>query len=153
MTRRKMISTTATATGAAAAAQLPAGRERQYLTMRKIFLRNSADNQTAGAASFLEKSVLPAVQRSGATASGCFASLIAPDSPFYLFLASYPTLGALETAMGKMAADAEYQKALQAFDGAPGQHFVRYETSVLRTFAGWPALSRPPGGNRGRLFQ
>ena len=54
--------------------------------------------------------------------------------------------------MGKMGADGAYQAALKAFNTAPGQRFVRYETSLLRGFAGFPQLAKGTGKN-GRLFE
>ena len=79
MTRRKIISTAAVA---ATQVQAQAPPARHYIVMRKLFLRNSADNQVAKLTEFLEKAAMPAVQRSGAAAVGYFASQLAPDSPF-----------------------------------------------------------------------
>lgn len=148
MTRRKLISSSALA-ATQAAAQTPA--KPRYIVMRKLFLRNSADQQNARLTEFLEKSALPAVQRAGAEAVGFFASQLAPDSPFVVALTSFPTLSAYETAQAKMGADAAYQKALKAFNSAPGLRYVRYETSLFRGFAGFPELKGASKTNR--LFE
>lgn len=151
MTRRKILSTAAAA-GAAAQTQAQSPAARQYIVMRKFYLRNGADNQAAKLAEFLEKSALPAIQRSGASGVGFFASQLAPDSPFYVQLSSYPTLAAYEAAQAKLSADTAYQNALKAFTTAPGLRFMRYETTLLRGFSGFPALAK--GSNKpGRLFE
>jgi hypothetical protein len=150
MTRRKIISTAAAA-GVAAQAQAPAARH--YIAMRKLFLRNGADNQVAKLTEFLEKSALPAVQRSGAAAAGFFASQLAPDSPFILALSSYPTMAAYEAAQAKISVDNAYQTALKAYNSAPGLRFMRYETSLLRGFSGFPNLISGSGAKANRLFE
>jgi len=134
----------------AAQAQTPSARH--YLLLRKFYLRNGADNQQAKLTEFLEKSAVPAIQRAGAAGVGVFAAQLAPDSPFILLVVSFPTLAAYEESVGKMAADGAYQAALKAYNTAPGQRFVRYETSLLRGFAGFPQLSKGSGKN-GRLFE
>lgn len=134
----------------AAQAQTPSARH--YLLLRKFYLRNGADNQQAKLTEFLEKSAVPAIQRAGAAGVGVFAAQLAPDSPFILLVVSFPTLAAYEESVGKMVADGAYQAALKAYNTAPGQRFVRYETSLLRGFAGFPQLSKGSGKN-GRLFE
>ena len=134
----------------AAQAQTPG--TRHYLLLRKFYLRNGADNQQAKLTEFLEKSAVPAIQKSGAAGVGVFAAQLAPDSPFILLVVSFPTLEAYEESAGKMAADGAYQAALKAYNTAPGQRFVRYETSLLRGFAGFPRLAKGSGKN-GRLFE
>ncbi len=150
MTRRKIISTAAVA---ATQVQAQAPPARHYIVMRKLFLRNSADNQVAKLTEFLEKAAMPAVQRSGAAAVGFFASQLAPDSPFVLALSSYPTLAAYEAAQAKLGADHAYQNALKAYNSAPGLRFMRYETTLLRGFAGFPTLVSAAASKANRLFE
>jgi len=151
MTRRKIISSAAAGVAAQTQSQAQTPSARQYIVMRKLFLRNSPDNQVARLTEFLEKSALPAVQRSGASAVGFFASQLAPDSPFIMALTSFPTLAAYEAAQAKMSADTAYQTALKAYNSAPGLRFERYETSLLRGFAGFPGLVSSTKSNR--LFE
>ncbi|MBL8239557.1 MAG: NIPSNAP family protein [Bryobacterales bacterium] len=156
MTRRKILSTATAAAGAAAQTQAQSPAARHYIVMRKLFLRNSADNQVAKLSEFLEKAALPAVQRSGAAAVGFFASQLAPDSPFFLALSSYPTLAAYEAAQAKLSADSAYQNALKAYNSAPGLRFMRYETTLLRGFAGFPNMAinvSPDAAKLNRLFE
>jgi hypothetical protein len=152
MTRRKIISSAAAA-GVAGQAQAQSPAARHYIVMRKLFLRNGADNQAAKLTDFLEKAALPAVQRSGAAAVGFFAAQLAPDSPFILALSSYPTLAAYEAAQAKLGADTAYQSALKAYNSAPGLRFMRYETSLLRGFSGFPTLVSAAAPKSNRLFE
>ena len=57
------------------------------------------------ATDYLRRGLLPASERAGIRPVGCFNAVFAPDSPFILTLASYPSLAALETAREKLAAD------------------------------------------------
>lgn len=149
-----MLTTTAAGTAAQSLAQSPV--TRHYIVMRKLFLRNGAEDQMNRLSLFLERAALPAVQRSGAAAVGFFASQLAPDSPFIVALTSYPTLAAYENAQAKMAADKPYQEALKEYNSAPGLRYVRFETSLLRGFAGFPNIAlnvSPDAAKSNRLFE
>src|SRR5436190_22763808 len=113
MTRRAFLpaAASAAAIGSAAAAD-PA--KNVILELRRIQLRNSSDNQRQRNNDFL-KSQVAALSRAGAGPTGVFSSSIAPDSPFLLVLANYPSLAAMEQIHAKLAADGEYQKALDAY--------------------------------------
>ena len=149
MTRRKMIASTSTA----AALQAQSKAARQYIFVRKIFLRNSADGQAARTSEFLEKATLPALQKVGATGIGIFASALAADTPYFLVIAGFPSLAAMETAMAKVAADKDYAAAQKAFNQKPGLGYVRYETSVLLSFGGFPQIVTPAPGKSARTFE
>jgi hypothetical protein len=84
-----------------------------------------------------------------------FASNIAPDGPFLLVLTSYPSLSAMEQIQAKLAADAEYQKAADAYNALPGLNYERMESSLLRAFDGYPTVVPPPndGKRPARLFE
>jgi hypothetical protein len=153
MTRRTFASALA-ASGAAASAAADAPA-RAIIELRYIYLRNSADNQRQRTSQFLERSAVPALKRSGAAPVGVFASSIAPESPFLLALASYPSLAAMEQSRAKLAADDEYQKALKAFDSQPGLNYVRMEGILLRAFEGMPQVAPPPteGRRAARIFE
>lgn len=143
----------ATAPAGAAALQAQSKGARQYIFMRKIFLRNSADNQTGKLSEFLEKSTLPVLQRVGAQGVGAFASALAADAPYYLVVAGFASLGAYEAAMAKVAADSGYTAAVKTFNKIGGQRYVRYETSLLYGFTGWPGIVTPPPGKTPRVFE
>lgn len=153
MTRRAFLPTAASAVamGSAAAAD-PA--KNVILELRRIQLRNSSDNQRQRNNDFL-KAQVSALSRAGAGPTGVFSSNIAPDGPFLLVLASYPSLAAMEQIQAKLAADGEYQKALDAYNALPGLNYERMESSLMRAFDGFPAVVPPPndGKRPARLFE
>lgn len=136
--------------GLAAAAQ-----KNQVLELRYYYLRNSHDNQVQRTSDFLGKAHLPALQRAGAIAAGCFASVIAEQSPFLVTVASYASLAAMEAAMEKLSADGEYGKAADAYHSAQGLGYVRTESSLLRAFDSIPAVEVPAtdGQRAPRIFE
>ncbi len=152
MTRRAFLPAAASvAAASAAAADAPKGA---ILEFRRYQLRNSGDNQRQRTTDLLKQQVA-AYQRAGVGPVGVFASTIAPDGPFLLVLVSYPTLAGMEQAQAKLAADAEYQKALDAYHAQPGLNYERMESSLLRAFDGFPAIVPPPndGKRAARLFE
>ena len=86
---------------------------------------------------------------------GGFASSVAPHTPFLLLLIPYASFVALEQTASNLAADADYQKALDAFNAQPGLSYERMESSLLRAFDGYPAIVPPPndGKRPARLFE
>ena len=61
----------------------------------------------------------------------------------------------MEQIQAKLAADAEYQKALDAYNALPGLNYERMESSLLRAFDGYPSVVPPPddGKRPARLFE
>jgi hypothetical protein len=153
MTRRAFLPAAASAVAAGNAAAAD-GAKNVILELRRIQLRNSADNQRQRNNDFLKQHV-SALQRAGAGPVGVFSNTIATDGPFLLVLASYAGLAAMEQVQGKLAADAEYQKALDAYNALPGLNYERMESSLLRVFDGYPNVVPPPndGKRAARLFE
>jgi hypothetical protein len=153
MTRRAFLPAAAATMAAGSAAAADAAKN-VILELRRIQLRNSPDNQRQRNNDFLKQQVA-AFARAGAAPTGVFSNLIAPDGPFLLVLSSYPGLSAFEQAQAKLAADTEYQKALDAYNALPGLNYQRMETSLLRAFDGHPNVMPPPndGKRPARLFE
>ena len=153
MTRRAFLPAAASAVAAGNAAAADAAKNA-ILELRRIQLRNTPDNQRQRNNDFLRQQVA-ALQRAGAGPTGVFASSIASDGPFLLVLASYASLSAMEQVQAKLAADAEYQKALDAYNAQPGLNYERMESSLLRAFDGYPNVMPPPndGKRAARLFE
>ena len=139
MTRRRLVAT-AGATAALSAAQ---NAKPAILEIAKIQLRNSADGQMQRVSAYLEQVLIPAKKRAGAGPSGVFTNLIAPDGPFLMTVTSHASLAAMEASRTKMEDDTEYGKGRSAFNKAAGLNYVRYETSLLRTFNAMPAIEVP----------
>src|SRR6266436_5574734 len=139
MTRRKFVPTAAAvALSASAQAKPPAIYE-----IRTIHLRNTTDNQRQRFTDFLQHAALPAFTRAGIGPVGFFSSSIGEEAPFILAIASFPTLAAMEERRAKLAADGEYAKALQAYNGPPGVNYVRIDSTLARAFASVPDIEIP----------
>jgi hypothetical protein len=153
MTRRAFLPAAASTLAAGNAAAADAAKN-VILELRRIQLRNSSDNQRQRNSDFLKQQAA-ALERAGATPTGVFSSTIASDGPFLLVLSSYPSLAAVERVQTTLAADTEYQKALDAYNALPGLNYQRMETSLLRAFDGHPNVTPPPndGKRAARLFE
>lgn len=153
MTRRTFVPAVAALGSAIGAAAAPS--KNAIIELRHIYLRNTAENQRQRTSDFLEHSAVPALKRAGAGPVGIFASSIAPESPFLLALASYPSLTGMEQAREKLANDQEYQKAIETFNSQPGLNYVRMQSALLRAFDGMPQVQPPPAEGRrgGRIFE
>jgi hypothetical protein len=98
---------------------------------------------------------LPASERAGIRPVGCFNAVIAPDSPFILTLASYPSLAALETAREKLASDKEFLAAADEYNSMTELSYIRMESSLLWAFPTMPTVVAPPVGEKSaaRIFE
>ena len=57
-------------------------------------------------------------------------------------IASYPSLGAMEEQRAKLSADAEYKKALTAYNAQPGLNYERIDSLLGRAFPSGPGDDR-----------
>ena len=64
----------------------------------------------------MQHAAVPAFNRAGITPCAYFASMIAEETPFITTIASYASLGAMEQQKAKLSADADYKKALTAYE-------------------------------------
>jgi hypothetical protein len=153
MNRRTLLSS-AGATALAMGAQAADAPKNAIIELRRIQLRNSPDNQRQRNTEFLREQ-LAAFQRAGAGPTGAWTASIAPNGPFLLTLVSYPSFAAIEQVHAKLAADAAYQKAADAFNSQPGLNFERMESTILRAFDGYPTVVPPAndGKRAARLFE
>ncbi|MCZ2149198.1 MAG: NIPSNAP family protein [Bryobacterales bacterium] len=153
MTRRNSL----LALPAAAVSSLRAagGRSPSILELRYFQLRNGADAQAQRTGDFLHQAYMPALARAGGNVRGVFGNLIAPNGPFLLMLSSFPSLAAMETAMGKLEADKVFRKEQDAFDHKPGLNYARMETTLLRAFDSIPEVEAPPAplGKESHVFE
>ena len=154
MDRRELI------TGLAASAVLGGAQSNTsvpntFLEIKTWRLHNSAEEQGARVADYLQSGLTPALQRAGAKLAGAFSNLISGDGPYYVSLAQYSSLAAMQEALAKIAQDAAHDQALQKLGSGPGLPFVRVESSLLRSFDNFPEVAildpeqkRPP-----RIFE
>lgn len=118
-----------------------------YIELRYVMLRNGTQPERANA--FFPKHYAAAAQRAGASTVGMFNAVIAPQSPFFLILLAYPSFEAIEAGRTRLVADAEFQKAADQYYAGDVPPYVRIESSILKTFDGFPSV-KPPEGGAGR---
>ena len=152
MTRRKFVP----ALAAGSAVFLDAQQKAPSIyEIRTIHLRNTTDNQRTRLTDFLETSAVPAFARAGIAPCAYFASMIAEETPFITTIASYPSLAAMEQQRAKLAADAEYKKALAAYNNQPGLNYDRIDSMLGRAFPQFPQMIVPTDAATppGRIFE
>ena len=128
-------------------AQTPASTQRAFIELRYFQLRSG--RQVQRTTDYLQKGLVPACQRAGIQPVGCFNAVIAPNTPFMLTLASYPTLAAMESSREKLNADKEFQAVADEYNSMTELGYIRMESSLLQAFPSFPAVLPPPtGGNQ-----
>lgn len=152
MTRRHILAAAAGAAGALSAQNKPA---RGFFELRRYLMRNSRTNMTRRTSDFIAKVWVPAARRAGIGPVGVFSASIAPDSPFLLVLAGYPSLAAMQASLEKLETDPDYQKGLEEFCSNADLAYVRIESSLFRCFPSMPAIEAgsPPEGRGSRVFE
>src|SRR3569833_3095065 len=126
-----------------------------YLELRTWRLHYTHESQNMRVADYLEHGLGPALQRAGARLDGAFASLIAPDGPFYVTLTEFGSLAAMEQTLKKLSSDEQHRQALQKLGEGQGLPFVRVDSSLMRSFDAMPApvLSRSAEKQHARIFE
>lgn len=134
-------------------AQSDAPPKRAFLELRYFKMRNG--RQVERTTAYLQKGWLPAAGRAGIGPLGFFAAVVAPDAPFILSLASYPSFAAIEEAHYKIGADKEFQAAADEFNSMTELSYVRMDTSLLWAFPSMPVVEVPPvtPGRAARIFE
>jgi hypothetical protein len=135
-------------------AQTPApATSRAILELRYFHLRSG--RQVEKTTAYLQHGLVPAADRAGIRPFGCFNALIAPDSPFMLTLASYPSMAAFDTAREKLAADKEFQAASDEYNTIGELSYIRMESSLLSAFPSYPSVTPPPAAEKpaARVFE
>ena len=123
---------------------------REFYQLRKYTLQTG---QLALAQSFFEHALIPVLNRMALAPIGAFKLDIGPETPTYYLLIPAASAEALVTLDTRLAEDTEFIKSSAAFWGAPASApaFVRVESSLMSSFAGWPKIIAPKGEKR--IFQ
>jgi NIPSNAP len=126
-----------------------------YLELKTWRLHNTAEDQAKRVADYLQRGLMPALERAGSQMVGAFANLIGPDGPYYVTLTQYSSLAAMQEVLTKMASDEAYGSEVQKLGSGPGLPFVRVESSLLRSFDVMPQVDRGGSGGAGtpRIFE
>ena len=124
------------------------------IELRYFYMRNGKQAERTN--DYLKKGWLPAAQRAGVGPVGFFNSVVAAESPFVLTLTSFVSLAGMGELARKLAADKEFQAALDEYNSTSGElSYMRMESSLLLAFPSMPAVEVPPAGeNRApRIFE
>jgi hypothetical protein len=155
MDRRQMI------TGAAAMSALLSTPVRAADATKTFFeittwrLHNSDENQTKRVSDYLESGLFPALTRAGAKPIGAFSNLIGPDGPSLFSMVQYPSLGAMQDVLTKLAADGAYEKDSQTLGAGAGMPFVTMESSLFQSLTILPEAVIPTDASTrpARIFE
>ena len=143
MNRRELIAGLA-ASAVAAPGQTTAGHvANTYLELKTWQLHNSSEDQTSRLAEYLFNGLMPALKQNGGGLIGAFSNLIGPDGPYYVSLSQFSSLAAYQESVEHLASDAGHQAQLKKLSSASQFPFVRVESSLLRSFDGFPAAALP----------
>ena len=158
--RRDFVKSAVAAAGVGAAfggeAKAMAETQQEYYQLRKYTLRNGP--QLALTQGYLERALIPTLNRMEMEPVGAFKLDIGPETPTYYVLIPSRSAEALVTLDARLGKDAEYVKAGGGFRDAPASApaFERSERSLLGAFSGWPKVTVPKlvdGKLPKRIFQ
>lgn len=156
MERREFVRSALVMAGVASRAVFGAEPERkppvgEFYQLRKYSLRTGP--QIALTQGYLERALIPALNRLEMSPIGAFKLDIGPETPTYYVLIPAGSAETLVTLDAKLGHDAEYVKAASGFRDAPASApaFERAERSLLSAFAGWPKVVAPK--KEKRIFQ
>lgn len=141
------------AMGAPAEAAAAAPGDRTVYDLRTYELRS--DIQPARAGAFFARDYVPALKRAGASGVAAFTPDIGMPTQSVVLLVAHASAAAAAAAADRLAADAAFRTASDAWERGPGLPYVRYDVATYRAFAGHPRLEVPPtaAGRPARLFE
>lgn len=118
-------------------------------------LHNSDENQAKRVSDYLESGLFPALTRAGAKPVGAFSNLIGPDGPSLFSMVQYPSLGAMQEVLTKLAADGAYEKDSQTLGAGTGMPFVTMESSLFQSLTIIPEAVIPTDASSrpARIFE
>lgn len=121
----------------------PPKKDRQFYEMRVYRFKN--ETQKALTENYLRTAALPAMNRAGVSPVGVFSEADPKDGLKLYVLIPYRSLDQVAQVADKLAADAAYQQAANAYLNAPYNEpaYDRIESSILRAFPHWPTLKVP----------
>lgn len=159
MNRRHVLKSgiAASLAGAASINASAAAEGAHYYELRVYETRN--DLKPGRIQDFVRDQLMPALKRQGSGPVGCFTAAAGFPRPGLLVVIDYKSLAAMQAAYEGLSNDKDYAKALQEFEGAGELPYLRYETTLLRAFAGHPQLEVPKplpdreGRPQSRLFE
>ena len=157
MRRRDFLAASLAAAAPAVAGEdaQPRGGRREFYELRLYHLCRGPMVKRAD--DYFREALVPALRRHGVGPVGVFNVSVGPDNPTTYVLVPHPSLESFATSQDRLAADAEYQKAGEAFRSAPATDpaYVGRETLLLAAFEQMPQVQVPAAAARQqpRLFE
>ena len=132
-------------------AQAPMEARQEFYQLRTYTLRTGP--QLALMEGYLERALVPTLNRMEIGPVGVFKLDIGPETPTYYVLIPATSADALLALDARLGKDPEYVKGASGFRDAPATApaFVRAERTLLSAFAGWPKVVAPK--KEKRIFQ
>ncbi len=139
-----------------ALAETPGRKPTQEFYELRIYRCDSASKRQQ-TLKHLERALLPALRRSGASRVGTFTVISdKPDHSIHVLIV-YPTLDVLGQRNAALAADKNFQEAAAEFFAIPKKSpaYTRIETRLMKAFSGMPVVELPASSkkNSSRLFE
>lgn len=164
MKRRDFVKTSLAATSIAAVTGLQASsiraaeKQQEYYEWRVYSLPAGSDGKALH--DFLRDAAIPALNRLGSRPVGVFTPREAPaqgEMASLYVLIPHASLEDFASMPAKIAADADFLQAGASYLELPSTSpaFVRYESSLMRAFAGMPKIELPAysAAQKPRLFE
>lgn len=138
-----------------AAEEAGANHAREFYELRLYHLRRGPKQKLFD--EFYRGASIPAMNRAGLGPIGVFNVAYGPDNPTMHVLIPYKSMDSFGTALDRVRADPDYQKAGGEFINATpaDPSYVRVQSSLLVAFGGMPKLEVPESaaGGKPRLFE
>ena len=133
----------------------PAPMQSALLELNLWRLHNTPENQSARLSEYLQNGWAPALKRAGAKLAGAFSTVIGPESPCFVTLTEFQSLGEMQEVLGKLKTDEAHGQQLEKLSADRGLPFVRMESSLLRCFDRMPRpdVSWSASGRPSRVFE
>ena len=130
-----------------------AATTQEYYELRVY--RNPTDAKRKVVSDYLEKALVPALNRMGIDRVGVYTLKDTPDDFSIFVLVPYKTLKAFSQLNPKLASDGSYQKAAASLFALPKDDpaYSRIESRLMKAFSGMPVLEVPSKASKTRLLE
>jgi hypothetical protein len=145
MQRRRFLKSTVAAGLAAGISGSARAADSQPKYLGLDWYRCRRDQDVNRLRDFLGGAMVPAFNRAGVKPVGLFQVSVGPESPSYLVVAEYASLGAVEEAAVKLSGDDKFKAEQRALDEKWDLAYDRRESWLLRGFSSFPGIEVPKG--------
>lgn len=129
--------------GHTVAADADAGKKQEHYELRAYRIKDAAKQTVVSA--YLEKALLPALNKMGIDRVGVFKVMDKPEDLSIYVLIPFKTMEALAELSPKLLADADYQKAASEMHALPKSDpaYTRIDSRFYKAFSGMPVIEMP----------